>query len=88
MVGLLAHHGEAAELFIYCHRFCSDGHQSNPDSAITLAMLGNLSTLAFVSLKSEIITKVRKAGTWDPLAECLHLYLDKCLLEQQNTEKL
>ena len=25
-------------------------------------------------------------GTWDPLLQCLHL--DKCLLEQQNTEKL
>ena len=31
---------------------------------------------------------LRQAGTWDPLLQCLHLHLDKHLLEQQNTKKL
>lgn len=29
---------------------------------------------------------LKKAGTWDPWRQCLHL--DKCFLEQQNIKKL
>ena len=32
--------------------------------------------------------KLRQAGTWDPLPEYLHLHLDKCFLELQNTKIL
>ena len=38
------------------------------------------------SLPTVLGVRVRQAGTWDPLSECLHL--DKRPLEQQDTKKL
>lgn len=32
--------------------------------------------------------ELRQAGTWNPFPECLHLHLDRCLLQQQHTKKL